>query len=234
MRQRAVAGVQVIHARHHAHDIGRDRQPVGAVAVQRQLDPWELGLERLDQRPGIGGVQQPGHVLDRQRVGTRVDHLAGELQEVLLVVDRADGVRQRGLGVAVVRLGRHDRRGQVPFVVERIEDPNPVRVRRQLVAGKHRLGPGGIKPPRRAGADGLLEEFADDVVGVRGVAEQVLPPAKRSHLYRAVGLVEAGPQLLEPQKRVVAGEPQRRVQHRTAPQLKDRIPAVTDQRQHPQ
>src|SRR5699024_12454170 len=98
--------------------------------VDRQV---VLGAQCRDQLRGGRSTQQPGHVLDRQHVGSRVDDLFGQLEVVVQRVGRLRRVGKVG-GVAQCDLGKRtagltDRvdRGSHPcHVVECVENAENV------------------------------------------------------------------------------------------------------------
>ena len=68
----------------------------GVVGMQVDGDGDRL-LQRLDQRVGLHGQQQVGHVLDADGVRAHVLQFLGQLDEVGLAVDGRDGIAEGGL-----------------------------------------------------------------------------------------------------------------------------------------
>ena len=119
-------------------------------------------LDAADDVVGRLRLQQRSHVLQRQRLRTHVEQLAGEVHVALDGVQRRDGVADRALGVLAGLLDRLHRVRHVARIVQRVEDTEDI----HAVLG------------------GLVHEPVDDLVVVVAVAEQVL--ATQQHLQARV------------------------------------------------
>ena len=169
-------GVDRIHAGlDRGQDAGAgDARGVVGVEVDRQAD---LVLERLDQGAGGRGLEQARHVLDAQDVAAGGLQLLGEAdivaERVLGAVGVEDvaGVADRTLGELAGLAHGVDRDPHVLDPVQAVEDAEQV----------------------HAGVGRLLDEVADDIVGVVGVADAV--GAAQQHLQEQVGdaLAQAAP-----------------------------------------
>ncbi len=121
----AEGGVHDVHAGIGGHQQRHIAGAGGVVGVQ--VDGHADGLlQRLNQGVGLHGQQQVGHVLDADGVGAHLLQLAGQLDEVRLVMDGGDGVAQGRLHLAAVLLGGADGRLQIAHVVEGVEDADDV------------------------------------------------------------------------------------------------------------
>ena len=132
------------HVCHRSH-------PARAVAVNHDRQLNRL-LERGDQLPGDLRREQPGGVLDHDRVDPEVAHALRQRAPEIHIVGRADGVAESALDHLLRPLRGPDRAFHIAHVVERIEDAEDV-------------DPGG---------GGVLDEELDRVVGVVTVADQIL------------------------------------------------------------
>ena len=99
----------------------------------------------MTRRGGRGCPQQPGHVLDGEDVGARVDDLLGEAQvvvegvELLAGSEQVAGVAERDLGDGGAGLeDRLDGRAHLRDVVERVEDAEDVEPGRRGLARRRR------------------------------------------------------------------------------------------------
>jgi hypothetical protein len=121
------------------------------------------------------------HVLKLQR----------EVDEILLVVDRADRIGHRGLGDAAVLLDALHSLLKISGVVERVEDPDDV----------------------DAVFDRLLDEAVQNVIRIVFITQDIL--AAQQHLQLRIG--KRLSQRAKPLPRVLVEEPHARVERRTAP-----------------
>ena len=164
--------------------------------VNRGLDRL---LQRGDQREGVVGGDEAGHVLDADRVRTHGLELLGLLHVVVDVVDLAaqarlgQGVADAALEVLAGGLDGRDDDFEVAVVVQGVEDPEDV----HAVGGRP------------------LDEGLGDVVGVVAVADQVL--AAQQHRER--GLLDVLLQDADALPGILAEEAVHRVEGRPAPDL---------------
>ena len=93
------------------------------VQVNRNID---FLLHARDERIRIIRQQKVCHVLDADRVRTHLNELFGELDKVVLVMNRGHRVADRGLADAAVLLGVANRALEVARIVQRIEDTDDV------------------------------------------------------------------------------------------------------------
>ena len=156
-------------------------------------------LERLDQDAGGRGLEQPGHVLDAQDVAAGGLQLLGEADIVAerilgaVGVEDVAGVADRTLGELAGLAHGVDRDPHVLDPVQAVEDAEQV----------------------HAGIGRLLDEVADDIVGVVGVADAV--GAAQQHLQQQVGHALA--QERQPLPRVLGEEAHGDVEGGAAPAL---------------
>lgn len=137
------------------------------------------------------GGQQAGHVLDGDAVAAHVFQLQRQFDEACDAVHRTDGVAQRSLGVLAAAVHGSNRRFQVAFVVQGVEDT------------KH------VDAVLRA----LFHEGFHDVVSIVPVAQEVL--AAQQHLQARVGQGLAQPAQTLPG--VFLEKPDAGVESRAAP-----------------
>ena len=159
------------------------------VEVDRQAD---FLLERLDQRVGGRGLQEPGHVLDAEDVGACGAQLLRHGHVVLEVVLRprrigkVAGVADRRLAELARLDDRVERDAHVLDPVQRVEHPEHVD------AGPRRLRHEG--PHHVVGIVGVADAVrgAQQHLGhqVRHRRPQVAQPLPRAFLQEAVGDVE--------------------------------------------
>ncbi len=126
---RRVDGVGAgVRASEHRRDAGAG----GVVRVHVDGQVGELLAQRGDERGGGGGLEQPGHVLDREHVDVAVDELAREIEVVVECelgfrrVGDVARVADRRLDDAARRADRVDAELEVVDVVERVEDAEDV------------------------------------------------------------------------------------------------------------
>ena len=189
----AQARVHDVHAGLGGHKVGHVAGAGGVVGVQVDGDVPQLRLHLLHQAVGVVGQQQVRHVLDADGVGAHLDQLLRELHEVILAVDRGDGVAQRRLAPAAVLLGVLDGGLQVAGVVQSVEDADDV----------------------DAVLDGLAAEGFHHVVGVVLVAQDVLAAEEHLQLRLGQGLAE----LTEPLPGILVQVPEAGVEGGAAPDL---------------
>ena len=89
------------------------------VKVNRDLDVF---LELLYKRSGVIGQQEVSHILYAYGVCTHLLKLLSQLDEVLLVVNRAGGVADCSLADSAVLLGCGDGSLKVAGIVQRVKD----------------------------------------------------------------------------------------------------------------
>ena len=152
----------------------------------------EVLTQRGDQLLGGVGAQQPGHVLDRERMRPGLDQLLGQPQvvvrgvQVFGRVEQVPAVAQRSLGDrTAIAKHRIDRRSQLLDVVECVEDTEDV----------------------DAHFGGLGDERLGDCGRVGGIADGVA--TAQQHLQALVG--HGRPQRGEPLPGVFGQEAQRHV-----------------------
>ena len=161
-------------------------------------------LELRHQSVDAGGIDEAGHILDGDHLGSDLLHLDGLVHEVLVGEDHllggiilgVDGVAYGRVGDSTKFVDHHDRIVDVVDVVECVEDTHHV----QTVL------------------DGLLVEALEHAVGVGDVTEEVTAARKGGEkgdpLHSLGALAEAVPGAL-------AQITHHRVGHRTAPDLHD-------------
>ena len=168
------------------------------MAVELDREP-DRTLQGADEIVGVVRIENPGHVLDADRIGAHLLEGLGFVDVVLEVVDLAPdlgaGERERygALNVLLRLLDRLEGRLEVALVVERVEDAEDV----------------------DPGFGRLLDEGLDDVVGVVPVADEVL--AAEQHLKR--GLLDPLLELDEPLPGILVEIARRHVEGRSAPDL---------------
>ena len=198
-RERGQAGVDNVQARLDGLQDGHGSHSAGIVRVQleRYVDRF---LKSRNQRVGIVGGHQAGHVLDAYAVRAHLLEAKGLLDVVVEAVDRAaqpalfgDRVADRQLELLPALPYRFYRRLQVAFVVEGVEYAEYV------------------DPDLRR----LPHECSDNVVGVVPIANEGLAP--QQHHQGCVGHepLEAA----EAVPRVFPQEPGGGVEGRPAPDL---------------
>ena len=153
----------------------------------------DLGLDRLDQFVGVVGRQQAGHVLDADGIGPHAGELFRHLDKVGVVMNRADGVADRGLGDLAGLLDRVHRGPHVAGIVEGVEDAEDI----------------------DAVGRGPFDEGLEHVIGIVAVAKDVLTP--QQHLETGVGnRLAQGP---KPLPGILLEESQAGIESRPAPDL---------------
>ena len=120
-------------------------------------------LQPLDKGIGGHGQQQVCHILDANDIRAHLLQFLGQLDEIILVVDGGNGVRQGGFHNTAVLLRGADGLLQIAHIVERVENADDV----------------------DAVFDGLAAESIHYIVGIVLIAEDVLPAEE--HLQLGVG-----------------------------------------------
>ena len=161
-REGAHGGINDICASLDALQNGHGSKTCGVMAVDIHGDLDGL-FQLLDQVIAGVGLQQTGHILDADRVGTHLFQSLGVVGEVLVVMYRAQGVADAGLNVSAFLVGGLDGGLQVARIVQSVENTNDV----------------------NAVGDRLLDEVLDGVIGVGTVAQHIL--ATEQHLQLLVG-----------------------------------------------
>ena len=128
--------------------------------MDRHID---LALQALDKGVCRFRQQEVGHVLDADRVRTHLDQLLCQLDEVVLIMNGADGITQRRLTDATVLLRITNRCFQVSRIVQRVKNTDDV----------------------NAVFNGLAAELLHHIVRIVLVAQNVL--AAEEHLQFRIG-----------------------------------------------
>ena len=163
----------------------------------------DIVLQILDQLVSVVGEQKVCHVLDADGVRTHLLQLFGNADEIVVVVDGADGEAQRDLCPAAVLLDGLDRLTEIADVVQRVKDTDDL----------------------NAVFDGLLAEFFDDIVCIVLVAENVLPTEEHLQL----GLGHMGFQRAQTLPRILVEEAHADIEGCAAPALEGPIAHVVEQ-----
>ena len=105
--ERGERGVDHVDARHRGHQVDHVARTARVVRVQvdGHIDRF---LQALDEGVSVHRQQEVCHVLDAQHIRAHLLQLAGELDEVILVVDGGDGVGKGRLDLTAVLLRRLD------------------------------------------------------------------------------------------------------------------------------
>ena len=105
--ERGERGVDHVDARHRGHQVDHVARAARVVCVQvdGHIDRF---LQALDEGVSVHRQQEVRHVLDAQHIRAHLLKLAGELDEVILVVDGGDGVGKGRLDLTAVLLRRLD------------------------------------------------------------------------------------------------------------------------------
>ena len=148
--------------------------------MQLQRNVRVVALDPLHEPFGHHGAQEPGHVLDAERIGTHLHQPIGECGEALDGVHGARRVAQGALYVAACALHALERRLEIPRIVEGVEDAEDL----------------------HAVFDGAFAELEHDIIGVVAIADGVL--AAEKHLRG--GVLEARFHLAQPLPRVLEEE----------------------------
>ena len=150
-----------------------------------------LALEPLHQGIGVIGQQQVGHILDADVICAHLDQFLGQLDEIVLVVHRADGVADGRLADAAVLLGELDGGFQVAHIVQRIENTDDI----------------------DAVFNGLAAELLHHVVSIMLIAQDVLAPEQHLQL----GMRQSFFQLTKPVPGIFVQEAQAAIKGSAAP-----------------